>query len=105
VSSGLDSSRPSALGACIESGGFVWLTGVEDTFVTAPHPQTRRTLDEYELTQHYEQWSSDLELAAQLGVDGMRYGLPWHRVNPAPDVWERRGSPSVLRAASAASPR
>lgn len=81
-------AAPSALGACIESGGFVWLTGIEDTFVTAPHPQTGRTLDEYALTQHYAQWSADLELAAQLGVGAMRYGLPWHRVNPARNVWE-----------------
>lgn len=81
-------SNPSALGACLESGGFVWLTGIEDTFVTAPHPETGRTLDEYELTQHYESWSSDLELAAQLGVGAMRYGLPWHHINPAPNVWD-----------------
>jgi beta-glucosidase/6-phospho-beta-glucosidase/beta-galactosidase len=70
------------------SGGFVWLTGIEDTFITAPHPQTGRTLDEYELTGHYASWRSDLALAAELGVGAMRYGIPWHRVNPAPGVWD-----------------
>lgn len=88
MSSGPNPSVPSTLGACIVSGGFLWLTGIEDTFVTAPHPQTRRTLDEYELTQHYESWSSDLELAARLGVGAMRYGIPWHRINPSPNVWD-----------------
>jgi beta-glucosidase/6-phospho-beta-glucosidase/beta-galactosidase len=70
------------------SGEFVWLTGIEDTFITAPHPQTGRTLDEYELTGHYAAWRSDLALAAELGVGAMRYGIPWHRVNPAPGIWD-----------------
>ena len=32
---------------------FTWAVGIEDTFITAPHPTTGRTLDEYELTGHY----------------------------------------------------
>ncbi len=61
--------------------------GVEDTFV----PQVRtgeRPLDEYELTQHYEQWHADLALAKQAGADMIRWGIPWYRVNPAPGSWE-----------------
>ena len=33
---------------CIAEGGFEWLTGIEDTFITAPDAKTGRTLDEYE---------------------------------------------------------
>ncbi|MEK8124133.1 family 1 glycosylhydrolase [Methylocystis sp. IM4] len=66
---------------------FLWAVGVEDTFITAPHPRTGRTLDEYELTGHYERWRADLALMAQLGVPCARYGVPWHRIQPAPNVW------------------
>ncbi len=69
---------------------FVWATGIEDTFITAPWPATGRTLDEYELTDHYNQWEGDLERVASLGVSAVRYGIPWHKVEPEPGrfVWE-----------------
>ena len=41
---------------------FLWATGIEDTFITDPWPATGRTLDEYELTQHYERRKSWPEL-------------------------------------------
>ncbi|HET7657335.1 MAG TPA: family 1 glycosylhydrolase, partial [Bacillales bacterium] len=37
-------------------------------------------LDEYELTQHYSHWESDLELAKKSGATMIRYGIPWHNV-------------------------
>lgn len=67
---------------------FEWLAGIEDTFITAPSPRTGRTLDEYELTEHYARWREDLELFAELGLKAVRYGIPWHRVNPAPGTWD-----------------
>lgn len=67
---------------------FLWCTGIEDTFITAPFPRTGRTLDEYELTGHYDQWSTDLELMAELGVRSARYGIPWHRINPQRGTWD-----------------
>jgi beta-glucosidase len=67
---------------------FEWLAGVEDTFITAPSPKTGRTLDEYELTEHYDRWLEDVELFAELGLRAVRYGIPWHRVNPAPGIWD-----------------
>ena len=66
---------------------FFWATGIEDTFITAPFPATGRTLDEYELTQHYDFWHDDLDLIRQLGVTRARYGIPWHRINPQPNAW------------------
>jgi len=72
----------------LEPSSFVWATGIEDTFITAPWPATGRTLDEYELTQHYERWEPDFRLMADLGVRMVRYGIPWHRVNPAPGKWD-----------------
>ncbi len=67
---------------------FTWLAGIEDTFITAPSAKTGRTLDEYELTEHYARWRSDVELFAELGVTAVRYGVPWHRINPAPGQWD-----------------
>jgi beta-glucosidase len=69
-----------------EDGRLRFAVGVEDTFV----PQTmdgHRSLDEYELTQHYEFWAADLALAADSGATMIRWGIPWHRINPAPEVW------------------
>jgi beta-glucosidase/6-phospho-beta-glucosidase/beta-galactosidase len=69
-------------------GAFEWLAGIEDTFITAPSPRTGRTLDEYELTGHYDHVESDLALFAELGLRTVRYGLPWHRINPRPGLWD-----------------
>lgn len=60
---------------------FLWAAGIENTFV----PQTRpghRSLDEYELTGHYEHWREDLALARDLGLNALRWGVPWYKVEP-----------------------
>ncbi|ACB76900.1 family 1 glycosylhydrolase [Opitutus terrae] len=80
--------RQSHFGKLVASGGFLWCTGIEDTFITAPSPKTGRTLDEYELTGHYEHWREDIDLMAELGVPAARYGIPWHRICPQPGVWD-----------------
>jgi beta-glucosidase len=67
---------------------FIWATGIEDTFITAPWPATGRTLDEYALTDHYARWHEDLGLMAEIGVSAARYGIPWHRIQPRRDAWE-----------------
>jgi beta-glucosidase/6-phospho-beta-glucosidase/beta-galactosidase len=71
-----------------EPTAFLWATGIEDTFITAPWPRTGRTLDEYELTQHYDRWHADLGLMGEIGVGAARYGIPWHRIQPRAGVWE-----------------
>ena len=62
-------------------GRFRMAVGIEDTFV----PQVtlgRRSLDEYELIQHYHYWHDDLRLARECGATTIRYGLPWYLLNP-----------------------
>lgn len=78
----------STLGHLTAPDAFQWLAGIEDTFITAPSPRTGRTLDEYELTEHYRRLDADLGLFAELGLRAVRYGIPWHRINPAPGVWD-----------------
>lgn len=70
-----------------EPQDFIWASGIEDTFVV----QTRsghRSLDEYALIGHYEHWREDLALATEAGVQSLRWGVPWYRVEPAPGVFD-----------------
>ena len=60
---------------------FLWAGGIEDTFV----PQTRpghRALDEYELMGHYEHWEEDIALTKDAGMNSLRWGVPWYKVEP-----------------------
>jgi beta-glucosidase len=78
----------STLHELVAPTAFQWLAGIEDTFITAPSSRTGRTLDEYELTQHYERMHDDLALFAELGLGAVRYGIPWHRINPRRGAWD-----------------
>lgn len=66
-----------------QPGEFSWAGGIENTFIPQSRPGLR-PLDEYELTQHYEQWRADLARAATLGIRKIRWGIPWYRVEPRP---------------------
>jgi beta-glucosidase len=68
----------SRLASLHDPDAFMWAAGIEDTFITDPWHRTGRTLDEYELTGHYEHWREDIDLLAGLGVRAARYGVPWH---------------------------
>jgi beta-glucosidase len=70
-----------------DDGDLHFALGIEDTFV----PQARdgeRPIDEYELTEHYEHYASDLELVTDVGARMLRWGVPWHRVASAPGNWD-----------------
>ncbi|HYE75451.1 MAG TPA: family 1 glycosylhydrolase [Blastocatellia bacterium] len=74
---------------------FIWASGIEDTFV----PQTRmghRALDEYELMGHYEHWREDLLLLKEVGVQAVRWGIPWYRIEPTPGNFDWRWIDEVL---------
>lgn len=74
---------------------FVWAVGIENTFI----PQTRpgqRALDEYALMGHDRLWRADLDRIASLGVRAVRYGIPWHRVNPSPGRFDWSWTDEVL---------
>lgn len=74
---------------------FIWASGVEDTFV----PQTKpghRALDEYELMGHYEHWREDLACARDLGLQALRWGIPWCRVEPRPGDFDWSWTDQVL---------
>lgn len=68
---------------------FIWAVGIENTFVTQI-ARGERTLDEYDLTQHYSNWEDDLNLALQSGAGMIRYGVPWYKIEQEPNEfnWE-----------------
>jgi beta-glucosidase len=68
-------------------GGLHFAVGVEDTFVPQAGPG-ERPIDEYELTEHYQRWHADLGLAVEAGAELVRWGVPWHRIQPEPGRWD-----------------
>lgn len=81
-------ARTGAAGAgrAFDDGTLHFAVGIEDTFVPQVRPG-HRALDEYELTDHYGRWRTDIDLAASTGADAIRYGVPWYRVEPEPGVF------------------
>ncbi|HMN28254.1 MAG TPA: family 1 glycosylhydrolase, partial [Caldilineaceae bacterium] len=75
--------------------GFCWATGIENTWIPQVRPGLR-ALDQYSLTQHYQLWKSDIDAATEVGVQAVRWGIPWYRVQPKRDVWDWRWVDSVL---------
>lgn len=74
---------------------FCWATGIENTFIPQVRPGYRR-MDEYELTQHYQLWREDFDLLAETGVQAVRWGIPWYRVQPKPNQWDWRWPDQAL---------
>lgn len=80
----------------VAPAAFLWAVGIEDTFIPQMATHTGRTLDEYELTQHYRCWRDDLDRVASLGIRSLRFGIPWYRVNPAPNLFDWSWTDEVL---------
>lgn len=76
---------------------FCWATGIEDTFIPQARPGLR-ALDEYELTQHYDQWESDAQRIADTGAQAVRWGIPWYRVQPGRGKWDWEWTDNVMDA-------
>jgi beta-glucosidase len=74
---------------------FAWATGIEDTFIHQARPGLR-ALDEYQLTQHYQFWKEDLDRVADSGIRVLRWGVPWHRVQPVHNRWDWSWTDQVL---------
>jgi len=70
-----------------QDGHLHFALGLEDTFIPQSRPG-ERSLDEYELTGHYDCWREDLSLCTETGAKLLRWGIPWHRVNPEPGAWD-----------------
>lgn len=75
--------------------GFWWMTGFEGSNI----PQIEA--DEYEWTQHYTNYAQDLAMAQErLGIQKLRYTLPWSRLNPEKGRFEWAWADRVVERAS-----
>lgn len=68
-------------------GRLHFALGIENTFVPQSGPG-ERPIDEYALTGHDVLLESDLALTAHAGAELVRWGVPWHRVQPEPGRWD-----------------
>jgi beta-glucosidase len=78
-----------------DARSFLWAAGIENTFVPQERPG-HRALDEYQLMGHYEHWREDLALGRDLGLQALRWGIPWYRVEPERGVFDWRWTDEVL---------
>jgi beta-glucosidase/6-phospho-beta-glucosidase/beta-galactosidase len=63
--------------------GFVVASGIE---CSAPLNRAGVRMDELVKTGHLERYEEDIRLVRETGIRYLRYGIPFHRVNPSPDV-------------------
>lgn len=70
---------------------FYWGVGIENCWIAQTDPErdgNRRLLDVFLQMQHYEKWKRDLDLAAEVGVNAIRYSVPWYKAEPKPGVYD-----------------
>lgn len=70
---------------------FYWGVGVENCWIPQADPVrdgNRRLLDVFLQMNHYKKWKEDLKLAADVGVDSIRYSVPWYKAEPKPGVYD-----------------
>jgi beta-glucosidase/6-phospho-beta-glucosidase/beta-galactosidase len=76
---------------------FLFATGVENSYPVIELPDRRlQRVDEMEKTGHYRRWSEDFKLVKELGIDVLRYGLPYYRVHLAPGHYDWAFADEVL---------
>ena len=67
-------------------GNFMFATGIECSCPTIDHGKTRRDL--LRECGHYEFWKEDLRLVKELGLNVLRYGLPYHSIHQGVDKFD-----------------
>ena len=70
---------------------FYWGVGIENCWIAQTDPVKdgkRRLLDVFLQMRHDEKWKADLDLAAEVGVNAIRYSVPWYKAEPKPGVYD-----------------
>ncbi len=65
---------------------FMFATGIECSYPTIENGRVRR--DELAECGHYDRWREDLGLVKELGIQVLRYGLPYHRTHLGPGRYD-----------------
>jgi len=84
-------ARSEQRNALLPRPDFYWGVGIENCWIAQTDPEKdgdRRLLDVFLQMQHYEKWKDDLDLAAKVGVNAIRYGVPWYKAEPKPGVYD-----------------
>ena len=67
-------------------GNFMFATGIECSYPTIDHGKTRRDL--LAECRHYECWKEDFGLVKELGLNVLRYGLPYYSIHQSYDKFD-----------------
>jgi beta-glucosidase/6-phospho-beta-glucosidase/beta-galactosidase len=68
---------------------FMFATGIECSYPTVPKKGGgSRRVDELALIGHYDHWRKDFELTKALGIDYLRYGVPYFKVHLGPGQYD-----------------
>ena len=65
---------------------FMFATGIECSYPTINHGQTRRDL--LRECDHYNRYKEDLGLVKEMGLKVLRYGLPYYNIQLSPDKYD-----------------
>jgi len=68
------------------SGNFMFATGIECSYPTINNGRTRRDL--LAECKHYDYWKEDLNLVKELGLNVLRYGLPYYSIQRSADKYD-----------------
>ena len=82
---GLPTGKPS---------NFMFATGIECSYPTIEQGKVRR--DELEECRHYECWQEDLHLVKDMGLQYLRYGLPYYRIHQGPGKYDWEFADQVM---------
>ena len=67
-------------------GNFMFATGIECSYPTIQHGKVRRDL--LRECGHYDRWKEDLGLVKEMGLNVLRYGLPYYSIHQAPGKFD-----------------
>ena len=67
-------------------GNFMFATGIECSYPTIDNGKTRRDL--LQECGHYTHWKQDLRLVKDLGLNVLRYGLPYYAIQKSPTKYD-----------------
>src|SRR5687767_14642481 len=67
-------------------GNFMFATGIECSYPTINQGKIRR--DQMRECDHYKRWKEDLNLVKELGLQVLRYGLPYYSIHKGPGRYD-----------------
>ena len=76
-------------------GNFMFATGIECSYPTINKGRLRRDL--LGECGHYRYWKDDLRLVKELGLNVLRYGLPYYAIHQAPGQFDWSFADEVMR--------